>query len=100
MFSRVNYIDAVASSYATLMAAHRGEVVCTVTTAKPLAAEMVAEVEGALKGFLKADEKALVSYAVDPTIVGGMVVAIGDKFCDMSMSTKLTKYSELIKGAA
>ena len=28
------------------------------------------------------------------------VVAIGDKFVDMSMSSKLNKYSELIKGAA
>ena len=82
------------------MAAHRGEVVCTVTTAKPLAAEMVAEVEGALGGFLQAGEKALVTYAVDPAIVGGMVVAIGDKFVDMSMSTKLIKYSDLIKNAA
>jgi len=98
--NRVPYIDAVATSYATLMAAHRGEIVCTVTTAKPLEADMVAEVEGALNGFLKANEKALVSYAIDPTIVGGMVVAIGDKFVDMSMSTKLNKYSELIKGAA
>jgi len=98
--NRISYIDAVAGSYATLMAAHRGEVVCTVTTAKPLAAEMVAEVEGALGGFLQAGEKALVTYAVDPAIVGGMVVAIGDKFVDMSMSTKLIKYSDLIKNAA
>jgi len=98
--NRVSYIDAVAGSYATLMAAHRGEVVCTVTTAKPLDAAMAKEVEGALKGFLKANEKALINYAVDPAIVGGMVVSIGDKFCDMSMSTKLIKYSELIKGAA
>jgi len=98
--NRVPYIDAVINSYGTLMAAHRGEVVCTVTTAKPLAAEMVAEVEGALKGFLKANEKALITYAVDPAIVGGMVVSIGDKFCDMSMATKLNKYSELLKAAA
>ena len=28
------------------------------------------------------------------------VVSVGDKFCDMSMSSKLNKYSELIKGAA
>jgi len=98
--NRVGYIDAVAGSYATLMAAHRGEVVCTVTTAKPLAAGMAKEVEGALKGFLKANEKALITYKVDPSIVGGMVVSIGDKFCDMSMSSKLNKYSELIKSAA
>merc|ERR1719233_2810995 len=98
--NRVGYIDAVASSYATLIAAHRGEGVRTVTTAKPLAADMANEVEGALKGFLKANEKALITYSIDPSIVGGMVVSIGDKFCDMSMSSKLNKYSELIKGAA
>merc|ERR1712215_566394 len=81
--NRVGYIDAVAGSYATLMAAR-----------------MAKEVEGALKGFLKANEKALITYKVDPSIVGGMVVSIGDKFCDMSMSSKLNKYSELIKSAA
>ena len=70
---RVSYIDAVAGSYATLMAAHRGEVVCTVTTAKPLEASMQTEVEGALNGFLKANQKALINYAIDPSIVGGMV---------------------------
>merc|ERR1712177_148704 len=98
--NRFTFISAVVASYGTLMAAHRGEVVCTVTTAKPLAADMAKEVEAALKGFLKANEKALINYTIDPSIVGGMVVSIGDKFCDMSMSSKLNKYSELIKGAA
>merc|ERR1711971_543183 len=58
------------------------------------------EVEGALGGFLKSGEKALISYAVDATIVGGMVVSIANKFVDMSMASKLTKYSDLIKSAA
>merc|ERR1711874_730940 len=98
--NRASFIGAVVSSYGTLMAAHRGEVVCQVTTAKPLDAAMVKEVEGALKGFLKGNEKALINYAVDPSLIGGMVVSIGDKFADMSMSSKLKKYSELIKGAA
>merc|ERR1711934_100470 len=98
--NRFTFITAVVSSYATLMAAHRGEVVCVVTTAKPLDAAMTKEVEGALAGFLKSGEKALISYAVDPAILGGMVVSIADKFVDMSMSSKMSKYSELIKGAA
>ena len=107
-------------SYGSLMAAHRGEVVCSVTTAKALDANMTKEVEGAIKGFLKGNEKALINYSVDPNIIGGMVnlryryclqkevdiflfskvISVGDKFCDMSMSSKLKKYSELIKGAA
>merc|ERR1711884_104919 len=70
---RASYIGAVVNSYSTLMAAHRGEVVCQVTTAKPLDAAMLKEVEGALKGFLKGNEKALINYSVDPSIIGGMV---------------------------
>merc|ERR1712123_473291 len=107
--NRVPYIDAVATSYATLMAAHRGEIVCTVTTAKPLETDprlseflLDPSVKKGLKvdGLTGACDKLGFSYAIDPTIVGGMVVAIGDKFVDMSMSSKLNKYSELIKGAA
>ena len=55
------------------MAAHRGEVVCSVTTAKALDGAMQKEVEAAVKGFLKGSEKALINYSVDPAIIGGMV---------------------------
>merc|ERR1712038_2186942 len=66
--NRVSYLDAVVSSFGTLMAAHRGEVVCSVTTAKAL--------DGAMKGFLKGSEKALINYSVDPAIIGGMVISV------------------------
>jgi len=98
--NRFNAVQAVVNSFATLMSAHRGEVICSITTAKALDAAMSAEVTKALSGFLKEGQKALVSYSVDPSIIGGMVVSIGDKFVDMSMATKLTKYSEIIKSAA
>jgi F-type H+-transporting ATPase subunit O len=37
---------------------------------------------------------------VDPALIGGMVISLGDRFCDMSMATKLKKYSDLLKLAA
>ena len=46
-------------------------------------------------------ESLLINFVqVDPALIGGMVVSIGDKFVDMSMATKLNKYSEMIKAAA
>ncbi len=39
-------------------------------------------------------------YKVDPAIIGGMVVSIGDKYADMSIATKMNKYTDLIKAAA
>ena len=40
------------------------------------------------------------NYKVDPAIIGGMVVSIGDKYADMSIATKMKKYTDLIKAAA
>ena len=65
-----------------------------------LDAAMTKEVEAALNSFLKKGEKSFIRYHVDPSIIGGMIVSIGDKYVDMSMSAKLNKYTEIIKSAA
>lgn len=46
---RLNVVDGVISSFQVIMAAHRGEVVCEVVTAKPLDAGQTKQLEGALK---------------------------------------------------
>jgi len=97
---RHNLVPAVIGSYGSIMAAQRGEVVCEVVTAKALDPAMTKEVEATIALFLKKGEKSLTSYKVDPTIIGGMVVSIGDKFADMSIASKMKKYTELIKAAA
>lgn len=46
---RLKKLDAVISSFRTIMAAHRGEVVCEVVTAKPLDDSQRKQLESALK---------------------------------------------------
>ena len=77
----------------------RGEVVCEVTTAKAMTGSMKAEVTGALKAFLKEGESIQLTAKVDPSIIGGMIVVIGDKYADMSLKTKINKYTALIQQA-
>lgn len=96
---RLKDVNAVINAYKVIMAANRGEVVCEVTTAKPLDAETKAKLETTLKAFLKQGETILLTTKLDPTILGGMVVSIGDKYVDMSVATKVKKYSEIIKTA-
>jgi len=57
------------------------------------------ELEAALKGFVKSGQSLLITTSVDPSIVGGLIVSIGDKYCDMSTATKIKKYTEIIKAA-
>ena len=97
---RLHRIEAIINAYKTMMSAHRGEVTCEVTTATPLDAEQKKSLEAALKKFLKGNEVLQLTATVDPSIIGGMVVSIGDKFVDMSVASKVKKYTELISASA
>merc|ERR1711976_123741 len=96
---RLGKVGSIIGAFETIMAAHRGDVVCTVTTAKPLERNQMKDLEASLKLFLKKGENLQLSVEVDPALVGGMTVNIGDKFVDMSIAAKIKKYSTLIKQA-
>ncbi|XP_017786092.1 PREDICTED: ATP synthase subunit O, mitochondrial [Nicrophorus vespilloides] len=93
---RLKKVNNVINHYKLMMSAHRGEVHCEVTTAAPMEPAQRQKLEAVLKTFLKSSETALLSTKVDPTILGGMVVSIGDRYVDMSVSKKIKKYTELI----
>ena len=96
---RLNKLESVLDSFQKIMSAHRGEVTCSVTTAKALNASSEKELRAALESFLKKGEKLFLELKVDPKLIGGMVVTIGDKYVDMSMATKINTYTNLIKQA-
>lgn len=49
--------------------------------------------------FLKGNETLQLTAKVDPSLIGGMVVSIGDKYVDMSVASKVKKYTDLISAA-
>ena len=96
---RLSKVNQVINAFKIIMAANRGEVVCEVITAKPLDADTKAKLETTLKSFLTKGQTILLNTKVDPSIIGGMVVSIGDKYVDMSVSSKIKKYSDIITSA-
>jgi F-type H+-transporting ATPase subunit O len=97
---RLGMINPIINAFKQIMAANRGEVVCEVTTSKPLDPESKGKLEGVLKLFLQKGQTILLTTKVDPSIIGGMIVSIGDKYVDMSIASKVKKYSDIIKSAA
>ncbi|XP_071375948.1 ATP synthase subunit O, mitochondrial-like [Centroberyx affinis] len=87
----------VISAFGKMMSAHRGEVICSVTTAQPLDEVNLADLKVALKGFLQKGETIKLETKSDPAILGGMIVSIGDKYVDMSTKTKIQKITKLIR---
>ncbi|KAL8570936.1 hypothetical protein ACOMHN_023608 [Nucella lapillus] len=96
---RIAKVGGVLTKFAQLMSAHRGEVICTVKTAKALDNASMNELKVALQGFLKKGETLQLATEVDPSLMGGMVVFIGDKYVDMSMASKIKNYTNIIKQA-
>ncbi|XP_034037816.1 ATP synthase subunit O, mitochondrial [Thalassophryne amazonica] len=96
---RLTLTGDVINAFSKMMSAHRGEVLCFVTTAQPLDEMNLADLKVALKGFLQKGETIKLETKVDPLILGGMVVSIGDKYVDMSTKTKIQKLTKLIKEA-
>ncbi|CAG5028060.1 unnamed protein product [Parnassius apollo] len=96
---RLGKLEGVINAFKIMMAAHRGEVACEVITAKPLDQAQRQNLEAALKKFMKPNETLLLTAKVDPSLIGGMVVSIADKYVDMSVASKVKKYTELISAA-
>ncbi|XP_029021255.1 ATP synthase subunit O, mitochondrial [Betta splendens] len=94
---RLTLTGEVIAAFGKMMSAHRGEVICSVTTAQPLDEANLADLKAALKGFLQKGETIKLNTQSDPSILGGMIVSIGDKYVDMSTKTKIQKLTKLIR---
>ncbi|KAF0852331.1 mitochondrial Complex V (CV) F1Fo ATP synthase Fo subunit OSCP (Atp5/AtpH) [Andalucia godoyi] len=82
---RLAFTDKIAEAYGKLMQAHRGEVEVTVTSADKLNDTQIKAVSKALQGYVKKDQTVKIATKVDPSIIGGLVVDLGDKQIDLSI---------------
>ncbi|KYO22796.1 ATP synthase subunit O, mitochondrial [Alligator mississippiensis] len=81
------------------MSAYRGEVLCSVTTAQPLDEASLAELKTTLNSFLAKGEILKLETKTDASILGGMIVSIGERYVDMSTKTKIQKLTRIMKEA-
>ncbi|XP_065908357.1 ATP synthase subunit O, mitochondrial-like [Dysidea avara] len=89
--NRLNRIDSIVKTFNRIMSGQRGEVVCTITSAKVLTDKRAKAVENMLSNFVKKGEVLKIDRKVDPSLLGGLVIEIGDKFVDMSTATQIKR---------
>jgi F-type H+-transporting ATPase subunit delta len=83
-------------AYRALLAAHRGEVVATVTTAHSLNDRQLADIKAELGAAMKTDVS--LESKVDESILGGMIVRVGSRMVDSSLRTKLQNLKFAMRG--
>lgn len=98
---RLGDAERVAEEFARLMAAHRGEVEVTITSAAPLDKSHVQRLESALSGSSIAQkaggQKVKFVHKVNPGIQGGLTVDFGDRSVDLSVASKVRKLNQLLQ---
>uniref|UniRef100_A0A8C0PRE6 ATP synthase peripheral stalk subunit OSCP, mitochondrial n=1 Tax=Canis lupus familiaris TaxID=9615 RepID=A0A8C0PRE6_CANLF len=85
---RLNNTPGVISAFSTMMSVHRGEGPSTLT-----------ELKTVLKSSLSKGQVLELEVKVDPSILGGMIVRIAEKYAEMSARTKIQKLSSAMREA-
>ncbi|KAI4175521.1 MAG: hypothetical protein LQ343_001608 [Gyalolechia ehrenbergii] len=95
--NRLGILQGVCEKFATIMGAARGEMEMSVTSAAKLDSKILQRLETAVaKSEYSQGKKLKVVSKVNPDILGGLVVEIGDRTIDLSVSSKIAKMNKLL----
>ncbi len=93
---RLGQLPAIIRAFRQLASRHRGEVSAEVTSAHPLSEDQVGQLEQQLRQ--RVGREVAVELAVDPALLGGLVVRIGSQMIDSSIRTRLNALGSAMKG--
>ncbi|KAK3387034.1 ATP synthase delta subunit-domain-containing protein [Podospora didyma] len=96
--NRLGLIPGVCEKFSELMSASRGEVELVVKSAQPLDNKTLSRLETAVSksAYVGQGKKLKVTNTIDPEIIGGLVVEIGDRTIDLSVASKMAKMNKLL----
>jgi F-type H+-transporting ATPase subunit delta len=95
---RLFAVEAVIRSFKALCAKDRGEVEAEIVSAVPLTKSQVQDLTDTLRQRLGKTPK--FATAVDPKLLGGLVVKVGSQMIDTSLRTKLKNLEKAMKEAS
>lgn len=96
--NRLGLLGDVAAKFGELIRAANGEVELIVTSAQALDSKTLGRLETAIakSAFVGQGKKLKVTNKVNPEILGGLVVEVGDRTIDLSVSAKVAKLNKLL----
>lgn len=93
--NRLGYLRDIAGIYAELLDEHQGVSRGQMVTAIDLDKDLKGKLKKSLEE--KISRQLILDYAVDPSILGGLVLKIGDRVLDASLRAQLVAMKETIK---
>lgn len=96
--NRLVNLQDIAAQFARLNAAHDGIVEATVTSAKPLDSKIIRKLQAAISrlSLVGPSKTLLINNIVNPEILGGLIVEVGDKTADLSIFSKVARLNQAV----
>ena len=91
-----NTLDII-SQFININAKKRGDVLADITSAEKLSNEQQNKIKEQLRTIL--GDKLSLNFKVDKKIIGGLIIKVGSKMIDTSLSNKINKLKIAMKGA-
>jgi len=93
---RLNEFENISAKFEELQRAAKGELHAEVTVADELTAAQKKSLEKSLTAFMDKGQKLSLSVTVNPEILGGLVVNIGDKHINMSIQARIQQLQNVL----
>ena len=93
--ARLNELTKVTSTFEQLMRAKRGEVDAVLITAEKLSEKQAKTIADAVMKGRPNKQKVILKTKVDPDILGGLQVQIGDEFLDLSVKSHVEEIARM-----
>ncbi len=93
---RLFVLSDIIRAYRAQLSRHRGEVSAVATAARPLTDDQVEALKKSLARTI--GQEVILSTEVDEGLLGGLVVRVGSRMFDSSLSTRLTNLKTAMKG--
>lgn len=98
--NRLGLLEGVIEKFETLISAHKGEIELSITSAQELDNKAIQRIEKAVsKSEFSQGKKLKVVTKVNPDVLGGLIVEIGDRTIDLSVSSKINRLNKALTDA-
>lgn len=93
---RLAALPSLIGAFRIMLAEHRGEETAEVVSAVPLTEDQVASVRESVAAYV--GRPVSLATAVDPGLLGGLVVRVGSRMIDASLKSKLQHLEQSMRG--
>lgn len=94
---KLHKLNEIAKNFNVLLAEHRKEKSGAIISAEPLSEQQYAAITAKMNKLVKPDEKLIINREIEPALVGGFIIRIGNRAQDLSVQSQITRMEKHLK---